>query len=279
MYKQKGTIVNKTVVPFLIAFAGLHYLAFCCIIAVEVDFMDKSKLALARAFDKVRQYEKSFEVCCTSFLDPAEQAEVVNAVRNVPCVLYGGYEDAERKILIVGTNECSVANDFLEIVSIECNETLTHRSVLGSVLGLGVKREMIGDIIINEKFADVIALKSISSYIVNNLKMVGREKVYVKNKDISRLMAVQKEEKETKIIVPSMRLDAVISGGFGISREKASNIIEGELVNLNYKLAKSNSKNVSVGDLISVRGHGRLEIKEIVGETRKNRIRITLLKK
>ena len=132
--------------------------------------MDKSKLALARAFDKVRQYEKTFEVCCTSFLDPAEQAEVTSAVKSVLYNLYGGYEGAERKILIIGTDEPGEVGDFLEVVSIECNEALTHRSVLGSVLGLGVKREMIGDIIINEKCADVIVLGSISNYIANNLK-------------------------------------------------------------------------------------------------------------
>lgn len=241
--------------------------------------MDKSKLALARAFDKVRQYEKTFEVCCTSFLDPAEQAEVTSAVKSVLYNLYGGYEGAERKILIIGTDEPGEVGDFLEVVSIECNEALTHRSVLGSVLGLGVKREMIGDIIINEKCADVIVLGSISNYIANNLKMVGREKVHTKKKSISELIIAHKEEKEIKMTVPSMRLDAVVSSGFGVSREKASNLIEAELVNLNYKVVKSNSKNVSVGDLISVRGYGRLELKEIIGETRKNRIRITLIKK
>ena len=213
--------------------------------------MDKSKLALARAFDKVRQYEKTFEVCCTSFLDPAEQAEVTSAVKSVLYNLYGGYEGAERKILIIGTDEPGEVGDFLEVVSIECNEALTHRSVLGSI----------------------------SNYIANNLKMVGREKVHTKKKSISELIIAPKEEKEIKMTVPSMRLDAVVSSGFGVSREKASNLIEAELVNLNYKVVKSNSKNVSVGDLISVRGYGRLELKEIIGETRKNRIRITLIKK
>lgn len=237
--------------------------------------MDKNKLLLAKVSDKIRQYEKNAETVHTFFLDPAEQLDVDQILRKIPHYFEGGYDTAERKIAIIGDEEI----DIISVICIFSNAELSHRNVLGSVLGLGIQRERIGDIIIDGNSAQVVTLKDIANYLLNNLKSVGREKVTVSEKTKSELEIPKAEEKEINVTVPSMRLDAVISSGFGMSREESSAIIKAERVNLNYKLVTSNIKQVVAGDLISVRGHGRIEIKQIVGETRKNRIRLLAVKK
>lgn len=159
------------------------------------------------------------------------------------------------------------------------NGSLTHRSVLGSVLGLGIKREMIGDIIVQNNLCDIIVSKNIAEYILNNLKFVGHEKVEVKEISLDEVVVPEDFSKEIKTTVSSLRLDNIISAGYGISREKSSSLVKGEMVKLNHVVVKSAVKLIHEGDLISVRGKGRLEIREICGTSKSGRIKIVLARK
>ena len=105
---------------------------------------------------------------------------------------------------------------------------------------------------------------------------VGREKVAVKEISTNDIIVVDKKYKELKTTVASLRLDAVVSACFGISREISAKLIESEKVQQNYKAISNASKKVCEGDLISVRGYGRFEVAEVLGETRKDRIRVLL---
>ena len=193
-----------------------------------------------------------------------------------PHVLAGGFEESERKVLIVGTENEEDFEQFLTIICIESNEKLEHRQVLGSILGTGVKREVVGDIIIKDNYSNVVVLKEIAKYILQNLEKVGREKVKVKAINKDSIIQVEKKFKEIKTTVASLRLDAVISACYGISRELSSKLVEGEKVSLNYKVVTNTSKQIEEGDLISVRGYGRFEVAEVLGNTRKDRVRVVL---
>lgn len=159
------------------------------------------------------------------------------------------------------------------------NGVLSHRSVLGSVLGLGIKREMIGDIIVQNNLCDIIVSKNIAEYILNNLKFVGHEKVQVQEISLDQITIPEDSSKEVKTTVSSLRIDNIISAGYGISREKSSALIKGEMVKLNHVIIKSAVKTVHEGDLISVRGKGRLEIREIGGMSKSGRIKIVLARR
>ena len=156
---------------------------------------------------------------------------------------------------------------------------LTHRSILGSVLGLGIKREMIGDIIVQNNLCDIIVSKNIAEYILNNLKFVGHEKVSVKEISFDEIIIPEDTSKEIKTTVSSLRIDNIISAGYGVSREKSMALVKGEMVKLNHIVVKSAVKMVREGDLISVRGKGRLEIHEIGGTSKSGRIKIVLARK
>lgn len=227
--------------------------------------------------DKVEQYYKSGTTTHTYFLDPAEIVEVMGEVRYVEHCFWGGFEDSERKIVVIGMEEI-IPNeqDFLTTVRVKSEQNFSHRSVLGSVLGLGIKREMIGDIIVNENICDIIVVSGIADFIINNLKFVGREKVSVSLANFEDILVPIDVSKEINSTVSSLRLDSVVSAGFGISREKSSALIKGECVKFNHVVTKSSVKTVRRGDLISVKGKGRLEVFEIGGVSKSGRIKIVL---
>lgn len=234
--------------------------------------------------DKVEQFYNSGKVVSTNFLDPSEIVQVLGELRYVEHFLWGGFEEAERKVVLIGAENLAELNcevtEFITVIRVQINNgTLTHRAVLGSVLGLGIKREMLGDIIVQNDLCDIIISRTIAEYVLNNLKAIGRDKVSVKEISFEELIVPEDSSKEIKTTVSSLRVDSVISAGYGIAREKSSALIKGELVKLNHIVIKSPVKQVHEGDIISVRGKGRLEIREIGGTSKSGRIKIVLARK
>ncbi len=226
--------------------------------------MEKSDITKSRILDKIRVYQNKGEVTSTSFLDPREIFEYQNLYENVSHYLDGGYEEAERKILVIGKEEKDEKDDYLAILEIISNKNLSHREVLGSILGIGIKREVVGDIIIKENIANVFLLKDIFKYVIQNLERIGREKVKVSKINRSQMIEYIDNTKEINVTLASLRLDSAISACYGVSRELSSELIKNAKVNLNYKEVVNSSKAIKQGDLISVRGYGRFEILEIL---------------
>ncbi len=194
--------------------------------------------------------------------------------------LDGCYPDAERKIAIFGNEDdmgypAELPIDIICIspLSDKFADDLTHRDFLGSLMGLGIKRETLGDIIINRNKGYLICLKSISKFITDNLLKVRHTSVRCEVCDFIPLDDLPKPKEKT-VIVSSLRLDVLISGVYDISRSKSSALVESEKVFINGRLAKSNSLNIENGATISVRGYGRFRYTQVLGNTRKDRIRL-----
>mgnify|MGYP000301492802 FL=1 len=154
--------------------------------------------------------------------------------------------------------------------------TIGHRDVLGAFMGMGCKREILGDIVITLEGAHFVADKSFANYIESNLTQIGSAPVTIT--EIPRENLAQREEK-VKIIsatVADLRLDAVAAAGYGVSRSRMADEIKSLNVRVNWKEAKKPSQSVSEGDVISFRSRGRVEVAEIRGTTKKGRISITL---
>lgn len=239
--------------------------------------MNNDDLVVARAMDKLKLAEKTNKVTNTNMLDELEFSKISTSLKNIEFVAFGGYEMAERKCVVFGADDINF-DEILSVVRIESGNELSHRSVLGSVLGLGIKREMIGDILISDNACDVIVMKEIANFIVQNLVRVGRDKVSASIKTLAELLPIKDNSKLMTITVASSRIDAVISACFGFSREMSTECINREKVFLNHSVVTSSSKQVKLDDTISVRGYGRVKIKEFTGETRKARTRIVVCK-
>lgn len=253
--------------------------------------MNKEQLTIAKVADKIKKYEKTGEVCASNFLDPSEIVDAEVLVRKYLSCFYGGYQDSERKIVVIGSSDEEDARKFIDILTIETNilakkyvvderktNNFTHRDILGSILGLGINRDVVGDILIKGNRADVFVTKDISKYIIQNLEKIGREKVKVYKNTFDNLLEIEDLSKEVKTTVASLRLDAIVSAATGLSREVTAKMIQNEKVKLNHKVICNTSKQIKIGDKISVRGYGRIELIEVLGETRKDRIRVVLKK-
>jgi RNA-binding protein YlmH len=163
----------------------------------------------------------------------------------------------------------------VEVIS---REALTHRDYLGALMGLGIKREKIGDILVSEETCSIIVLNEIADYIFYNLDKVGNTRIKTVITDVDELVSREPKLKEISATVASLRLDCIASAGFGISRSKMVDFIKGEKVNLNWDGVSNPTKQVKAGDTISMRGMGRLVLDSVGGTTKKDRIKVVLKK-
>lgn len=214
--------------------------------------------------DKIRMYEKTGKEIATNFLTPKEVQEVLSILKNYEYTLNGGFEGAERRIIVVGNSSADL-NDYLAVIRIKSfNKDLQHRSVLGSVLGLGIKREMVGDIIVQGLICDVVVIKEMKNFLINTLRKIGSESVEVSEIDLQNILKIDENKELKSFSIASLRVDAIISSVFGISREKSAGLINQEKVLINFAPCLNNSKAIKAGDLISVRGFGRIKLAEVV---------------
>lgn len=163
-------------------------------------------------------------------------------------------------------------------MNIDLNGIVSHRDFMGAVLNAGISRQKIGDIIVLEgRGAQVMANAEVVEFLQGAVTSVRQVSVQVQVADEGELEVPEKRVKEMQSVESSMRLDAVVSAGFKLSRSKFANMVRSGLVNVNYKEMKAPAKCVKSGDVVSVRGVGKLEIGEC-STTSKGRYRISMKK-
>lgn len=226
--------------------------------------------------DCVRLSEKNNRVKFSGFLDLRLQkiAKVTAESFNNSFMLYGGFDDAERKMFGAFPDYVIDREEAFPISFIEFSYSrpLSHRDFLGSILSLGIKRELIGDILVGENKCYVIVQDSFAEHIVNSICKIGN--VGVKARICSRNEAIFYESnfEENTVIISSLRLDCVISALCNKSRADASKFILSDKVMVNHESILSVSKTVCEGDVISVRSVGKFKIGEVISKTKKERL-------
>ena len=155
---------------------------------------------------------------------------------------------------------------------------MNHRSILGSLMGLGIKRECIGDIVIEDNKDSYFAVtEEISPFIKNELRQIGKCQIDLMKYDKPINNIIKYETKTT--FVSSLRLDSVVSLAIGKSRGDAQDLIYQGLVTLNYKICQNNSEVIREGDSISVRHHGKYLISHVGGKSKSGRTIIDISKR
>jgi photosystem II S4 domain protein len=224
------------------------------------------------------------EPAYSDFLDPRGQEIAVSIVRGVGSLAYqfsGGFRGAERQRLAVFPDYYPRERVEIPLAAVNIDgagdfSQVGHRDVLGAVLGCGVKREKTGDIILTGQGAQVVMTPEIVPAVVQNLQAVQKVPVYVTAIDLEQLEPAAQQVKEIRATVASLRLDAVAGAGFGTSRSQMVRDIKAGKVKVNWKSVENPARSIEIGDVISVRGKGRLEVAEQVGLTRKGRISLLL---
>jgi photosystem II S4 domain protein len=239
---------------------------------------------LTRVLDQADQALRTWEVVVTDFLSPPELMEaqgLFQRLTDVQFVAWGGYPQAERQRGAIARSELPLDTSqvplaLLDIAGNFLFDTATHRDFLGSLLGTGLVREKVGDIIVlGERGAQAIVVPDLVPFLEMSLTQVRSVPVKTRPLDWSELRVRQPKKKELTTVEASLRLDAVASAGFGMSRSKMADLISGGDVRVNWKSISQPSHTLQSGDLVAIRGKGRLEIGS-VAVTKKQRYRVDL---
>lgn len=253
----------------------------------------EDKLLISKMLDKIELSKSKNKIEYTDFLDMYQKhllEKILKQEKVENYIISGGAEDTERNIIVFYPEKLKTVaginyKKILPIVCIRINlpkemyGKYSHRDYLGGLMKLGIKREKVGDIFVFEDGADILILDEISKFLLNNISSLTRfskSDIEIVNIDDVREKKIEKEE--LRIIVPSMRLDAIISELLRTSRGKAEEIINGQRVFVNFENIDKLTKQIRENDLITVRGKGRFDITKIEGTTRSDRIKLIVNK-
>ena len=228
--------------------------------------MNDSELTKKRFIELLRKSENAPYFIFTDFLGLMEQGIFHEVKRDFPSAkhsLFGGAPGTERIMIRLGDcDELGYEEDFpiatvkIEPASLKYAEALTHRDYLGSILGLGIERSVLGDIVIREKLAYVFVKEDMADYIIDSLTKVRHTDVRLSRIDALPAGALYKTERR-RLQAVGERVDAVIAKLFGLSREDSLSLFKKGLVFSDGRQISSASYIPKKNELISVRGHGR----------------------
>lgn len=251
-------------------------------------------MLIAQLEDKIEQCSDNYKLTNTGFLDMHQKKVAVDFCRSgkvipagVKVEFYGGYEDAERCILVclpdyiqdVPNDEEGYMAELLRVIRVNTpkgGRKLTHRDYLGSLLSLGITRDVIGDILVRNEGADIVVLAEIADFIAMNYHKAGRTNFSAEILSISELDRGTINIEEKQDTVASLRLDNIVASAFGLSRTKAAEAIRKGVVSVNSMEALKVDMEIRECDKIVMRGKGKVVLAEIGGISRKDRIRIKI---
>ncbi len=241
----------------------------------------EERVVLARALDQLDRAQNRSIPCATQFLSPAQRAalEPLLAASGDPRHLFhGGFEGAERTVCVFlpDWQEPGDWSPEEELAAVECaypptGADLTHRDLLGGLMGIGLTRERVGDILAGENSAQIVCLKEAAPIILSQFGQAGRYRLRLKEIPLSGLAPAPAQVKVIHDTVAALRLDAVLASGFSLARGKAADAVAGGRVSLNHRECLKPDRAVAQGDVITCRGLGKCVLKSVGGQSRKGR--------
>ena len=244
--------------------------------------MEPSLIA-SRVKDALKICNNSSVPKFVGFLRPEETAvaDSVAKDKGVNFSFFGGYPNAERVFFGALPYWCENAEDFFPIAALTFTyrkvDILSHRDFLGSFMALGITRESVGDILIEEGRAVAFFVKEVAPYGKEQIKKIGRVGVSVEEGYVGELPGSSKLT-ECSDTVASARLDCVISALAGVSRNTAAEYIEQKMITVNSVCIEKTTTAVKNNDKISIRTKGKFIIDSIDEETKKGRLKIRFKK-
>ena len=259
--------------------------------------MNSDELLLARLEDKIRQAADNYMLTAGDFLDMHQRKIAAGYCKSrklpVRYLFYGGYEDAERCMPVFLPDYIELPEDgqmpeeianlvrIVRVTAPKGGRVLTHRDYLGSLLALGLDREVTGDILVrpaDERCgggADIIVETGVAEFIEMNYDKAGRTNLTVEILPVDKLDTGVQNITQKHDTVASLRLDNIVSSAFALSRAKAAEAIRRGIVSVNSMEALKVDQEISEGDKIVLRGKGKVVLAETGGRSRKDRIIVT----
>ena len=243
----------------------------------KIAHNSEDRMLLAKLWDKINAGLRKNIPANTCFLSPRE-LEMARFLFGELEGLYafGGYGDAERKMLIYLPDyleESALMDEDSPVVCLRATfyqgDSPNHRDFLGALMGAGIGRETVGDICVGKASCDFFVTAEIAPYILQNFTSAGRTKLHLDRISLSAASIPEPEVKEIKDTLASLRLDSVISSGFRIGRSLASQYVTQGKAAIDGLPCEKPDKTVAEGAKISVRGLGKIKLQTINGKTKK----------
>lgn len=241
-------------------------------------------MLLAKLWDKIQAGMRRGIMANTCFLSPREQEMARYLFGDAQGLFFfGGYEDAERKMLVYlpeYLEEDALMEDDSPVVCLHARfyegDSPSHRDFLGALMGIGIGRETIGDICVGKQHCDFFVTAEIAPYLQQNFLSAGRAKVSISPIPLAQATIPEPEVKQIKDTLASLRLDSVISSGFRIGRSLASQYVSAGKAAIDGLPCEKPDKAVVEGAKISVRGLGKIKLTSVNGQTKKGRISVVI---
>ncbi len=243
----------------------------------------EDRVLLAKVLDKLCAGQRRNIPAYTCFLSMREQELVKRLVGEKEFFFYGGYAGAERAVACYLPDYLD--REYLKDGPITLlratyyeKDTLTHRDFLGSLMGAGIKRETVGDILVGKGTCDFFLLEEITPYVLQNLVSAGRTKLHVEQVPLESLQVTTPETVTLRDTLASLRLDSVVSAGFRVGRSQAAQYVLAGAAAIDGMPCTKPDKLVEEGCVISVRGKGKICLAVVKGQTKKGRISVEIEK-
>ncbi|MEG2429947.1 MAG: YlmH/Sll1252 family protein, partial [Oscillospiraceae bacterium] len=232
----------------------------------KIDVLKQDDYLKTNILNMINVAQFKFDLKFTAFLDERQCAfatSVLNHQKYKSFAFFGGTNDCDRKMLGVFPMDFSVQNSDFPMTAIKISysgkNSISHRDCLGSLMGLQINRDCIGDIIIKEDFCIVFVTNEIVDFLLSNLVKIGRANVKTSIYDSNNNQCIEKNQKFDIIsgTVASMRLDCIVAFSIKKSRTIATEMITKKLVKVNYIDCENLSYTVKINDVIAIRGKGK----------------------
>lgn len=246
--------------------------------------------------DKIMQCDNQNIITSTMFLNMSQRADISAFCKKQSLQkygFYGGYEDAERAIVVFLPYYIDTEDNIIEFFAENEEDSpialvkasipkgsrnLTHRDYLGSLLALGIKREVIGDILISETGAQIFIMREMADFLLLNYDKAGRTSLKLERMPLKDFKFSEAHTEQVTRTVSSLRLDSVVASAFALSRTRAVDSIKSGIVFVNNLESVKPDRLLREKDKIVLRGSGKMIIEEIGSRTRKDRLHVTFRK-
>ena len=225
------------------------------------------RVLLARVLDKLELAQDRGIPAHTPFLSPGEQASVTDLLN----AFLPDWQD-ENDLLLDPEGPLAALE-----AAFPPGSELSHRDILGSLMGLGLTREKLGDILLpGDRTCQVILLREVLPILLSQWESAGRWRLKLREIPLASLSPGEAKVRLIRDTVATPRLDAVLAAGFSLSRSKAMAYISAGKAAVNHRECLKGDKLVDVGDILTCRGLGKCVVREIPGQSKKGRTMLVL---
>lgn len=245
------------------------------------SFKDEDKILALNLYDKYElSYSKNICIFQNEFYPPNIWKFFKENLDSEFCLVgdNGYFDNAERRMISFNN---TLKEDFpyvvLKIENISKYKTLKHSDYLGSILSLGIKRSKIGDLLVKGNICFLPVCTDIKDFLLNNINNIGRTPCKVTEYSLECDIP-DYEFEELIILVPSLRLDSIVSKLINNSRSKGQDYIENGKVLINYNECRDKSKEMSENDRLTLKGYGKFIIGKLIGNSKSGKIKLIIRK-